>query len=168
MSEGLEALRLLVVDDNAQMRSIIGAVLTGAGVRHLHFAPHGVLGLEALSVYRPDVIYVDYEMPVMNGLEFVAAVRGRETDDRYIPIIMVTGHSDLVRLNRARDLGVTEFVAKPVSAKTLLNRLHAVITNPRPFIYVEGFFGPDRRRIAKKSYAGPLRRQTDVQISEEI
>ncbi|WP_332771363.1 response regulator [Phenylobacterium sp.] len=155
---GLEALKILIVDDNAQMRTIIGTVLSAAGVRHLHYAPDGRKGLETLDRIGVDVVYVDYEMPVMNGLEFISAVRARAGADRFLPIIMLTGHSDLPRLHGARDRGVTEFLTKPVTAKTILTRLGAVIYHPRPFVISAGFFGPDRRRRSVPDYSGPLRR----------
>lgn len=161
MSVGLQALKILVVDDNAQMRTIIGTVLSAAGVRQLHYAPDGAKGLETLNRIDIDVAYVDYEMPVMNGLAFISAVRARSRPDRFLPIIMLTGHSDLPRLNGARDRGVTEFLTKPVTARTILTRLSAVIFHPRPFVNTPGFFGPDRRRRALGGYGGPLRRASD-------
>lgn len=161
MTTSLAALRRLVIDDNAQMRSIIGTVLTAAGVRHLHYAPDGRRGLEAVTEFRPDVCYVDYEMPVMNGLDFISAVRQSATPDRYLPIIMLTGHSDMPRLNAVRDRGVTEFLCKPVSARMILTRLNTVIMEPRPFITSSSYFGPDRRRKRNATYASPLRRASD-------
>ncbi len=161
MDIGLAALRLLVIDDNAQMRSIIGTVLTAAGVRHLHYAGDGRHGLRAVAEFKPDVCYVDYEMPVMNGLDFISAIRQPDCPHQFLPIIMLTGHSDMRRLNAARDRGVTEFLCKPVNALTILSRLEAVILRPRPFIHSKAYFGPDRRRKRTSAYAGPLRRSSD-------
>jgi len=161
MSKGLGALNILVVDDNAQMRTIVGTVLAAAGVRQLYYAPDGREGLAMLKTYEVDVVYVDYEMPQMNGLDFISAVRRLEAPLKYLPIIMLTGHSDLPRLNGARDRGVTEFLTKPVTARTILTRLGAVIFHPRPFVVAPHFFGPERRRRAMPSYAGPLRRASD-------
>jgi CheY-like chemotaxis protein len=161
MTIGLGALRLLVVDDNPQMRSIIGTVLTAAGVRMLHYAPDGLRGLDAVADFKPDICYVDYEMPVMNGLDFISAVRKPGTAHQFLPIIMLTGHSDMIRLNAARNRGVTEFLCKPVSARSILDRLSAVILHPRAFITAPNYFGPDRRRKATKAYDGPRRRATD-------
>ncbi|MDB5432529.1 MAG: two-component system response regulator [Caulobacter sp.] len=151
MAKGLAALRILVIDDNAQMRTIVGTVLSAAGVGALHYAPDGRHGLKALVERDIDVVFVDYEMPRMNGLDFLAAARREPTNVRFTPIIMLTGHSDLTRLNAARDLGVNEFLTKPVSAATILGRLNAVIMRPRPFIETAGYFGPDRRRRATRS-----------------
>ena len=168
MKTGLAALRLLVIDDNEQMRAIIGAVLGAAGVRTIHYAADGRQGLEALAAARPDVCYVDYEMPVMNGLDFLSAVRARTSPCRTLPVIMLTGHSDMIRLNAARDRGVNEFLCKPVSARTILTRLEMVIMHPRPFIDSPTFFGPDRRRRRNAHYDGPMRRMADLENVLEI
>lgn len=162
MTEGLNALRILIVDDNPQMRTIIGAILAAADARLIHYAQHGGHGLEVMEAFTPDVVFVDYEMPVMNGLDFVRAVRQMPGQARFTPLIMLTGHSDMTRLALARDRGVTEFVAKPVSAKTVLGRLSHVISHPRPFIECKTYFGPERRRLKAKDYAGPLRRAGDA------
>jgi len=164
MAKGLAALRLLVIDDNAQMRVIIGSVLRAAGVRRIHYAPDGRSGLEAVTQHKPDVAYVDYEMPRMNGLEFTAAVRAMTGPERFLPIIVLTGHSDAPRLTMARDRGATEFICKPVTARTILTRLETVVMNPRPFVTAPGYFGPDRRRRSPEDYDGPLRRAADQAV----
>lgn len=164
MSNGLAALRVLVVDDNAQMRTIIGSVLRAVDVRNIHYAPDGRAGIDVLAQLKPDICFVDYEMPRMNGLEFVAVVRAMDGPERFTPIIMLTGHSDMLRLTKARDRGVNEFLGKPVTAKAILARLEAVIFRPRPFVDAPDFFGPDRRRRVVPDYAGPLRRDADQSV----
>jgi DNA-binding response OmpR family regulator len=72
---------------------------------------------------------------------------------------MLTGHSEKKRVLEARDAGVTEFLAKPISAKALYQRILNVVVNPRPFIKTKTFFGPDRRRNHSSSYVGPERRK---------
>jgi two-component system, chemotaxis family, chemotaxis protein CheY len=162
MTAGLAALELLVVDDNAQMRTIVGTVLAAAGVRRLRYAPDGRKGLEVVKEGRIDIAFVDFEMPVMNGLEFLSAVRALQTPDRFMPVIMLTGHSDLKRITAARDRGVNEFLSKPVTAKSILTRLSTVILKPRPFVSSPRYFGPDRRRKALDNYHGPRRRAGDA------
>jgi CheY-like chemotaxis protein len=158
--DGLAALRILVVDDNPQMRSIMATIINGAGVRKLDVASNGKRGLDLVIEMRPDIIYCDFEMPVMDGLDFVSSVRNLPDDLRFTPIIMLTGHGDMKRLTAARDRGVTEFVVKPVTVKTVLDRLQHVILFPRPFIQAGGYFGPERRR--RKSPPGsPQRRSAD-------
>lgn len=162
MTAGLSALRFLVVDDNDQMRMIFGAVLSAADARHVHYATNGAQGLAALASGEFDVVFVDYEMPVMNGLQFLKAVRESQPPMRFVPIIMVTGHSDLKRLRAARDLGANEFLCKPVSANSILQRISAVIYQPRPFVSSPTYFGPDRRRRRPPGVEHPMRRKDDL------
>jgi len=158
---GLQALQVLVIDDNAQMRTIIGTVLLAAGIRHIHYAPNGRVGLERLREGDVDVVYVDHEMPVMNGVDFVRAVRRGSGERRFLPVIMLTGHSARHHICAARDAGVSEFLGKPVSARSILQRLEAVILRPRPFVVSASYIGPDRRRRIPENYAGPFRRASD-------
>jgi hypothetical protein len=59
----------------------------------------------------------------------------------------------------ARDAGVTEFLAKPISANALYQRVLNIVANPRPFIKTKTYFGPDRRRNVNPNYNGPERRK---------
>ena len=77
----------------------------------------------------------------------------------YVAMIMLTGHSEKKRVMAARDAGVTEFLAKPISAKALYQRIINVVANPRPFIKTKTYFGPDRRRNTPSNYIGPERRK---------
>ena len=86
-------------------------------------------------------------MEPLNGIDLVKNIRSRqETTLAFLPIIMLTGHSEAERVTQARDVGVNEYVIKPFSAQGLFTRIQAVIERPRPFVKVEGYFGPDRRR----------------------
>lgn len=168
MTSGLGALRVLVVDDNKQMRTIVGTVLSAAGVRHLHYAPDGMEALQVMRHFPVDVIYVDQEMPRMSGVELVRGIRSLPGQEQFIPMVMLTGHSDVSRLSQARDAGVNEFLGKPVTAQAILRRLEAVIMKPRPFVSSPDFFGPDRRRRADPAYRGPKRRASDNRGAVEI
>jgi DNA-binding response OmpR family regulator len=68
---------------------------------------------------------------------------------------MLTGHSEKKRVIAARDAGVTEFLAKPISAKGLYQRILNVVANPRPFIKTKTYFGPDRRRNTNPPISAP-------------
>ena len=169
MADPLSQIRILVVDDNKQMRTIVGTVLAAAGVRHLFYAADGRDALDKMNeVGGIDCAYVDFEMPGMNGLDFVSRVRGSENGVRYLPIVMITGYSDMAHLSLARDRGVTEFLRKPVTARDILMRLEAVIMRPRHFVTSETYFGPDRRRKRQTAYLGARRRQGDHKELVEI
>ena len=64
-------------------------------------------------------------------------------------------------MTEARDVGVNEFLSKPVTARGVLERIAQVVDNPRPFVRSAGYFGPDRRRRADPNYNGPRRRASD-------
>ena len=153
----LSSIHVLLVDDNPNMRAIVAAMLKSVGVGRLTEAEDGADGLELL---RREA--VDFRMKPMDGVAFTRAVRNQaDSPNPYLPVIMMTGHSEKSRVTEARDAGVTEFVAKPVKAQTLLTRLEAVILRPRPFVRSPSYFGPDRRRTGTVGYAGPFRRADD-------
>jgi two-component system, chemotaxis family, chemotaxis protein CheY len=79
----------------------------------------------------------------------------------------VTGHSEKKRVISARDAGVTEFLAKPISAKSLYHRILNIVINPRPFIKSKNYFGPDRRRNAAANYTGPERRKGNADVIDQ-
>ena len=158
----LQVLQVLLVDDNQHMRAITSAVLQSAGVRKVREAADGAAGLEILRQQSIDLAIVDFNMFPLDGVEFTRLVRNSpDTANPYLPIIMMTGHSEKSRVYEARDAGVTEFVVKPITAKAILDRIQAVIFHPRPFVKTDGYFGPDRRRTTASNYKGPMRRASD-------
>ena len=153
-------LRFLVIDDNAHMRRILRTLLHGFGARDVYEAEDGAAGLEAFTHYFPDIIITDWAMPIFDGLELTQMVRQPGANaNPYVAIIMLTGHSEKKRVTAARDAGITEFLAKPISAKALYQRIVNVVANPRPFIKTKTYFGPDRRRNPAANYVGPERRK---------
>src|SRR5208282_5884218 len=141
-------------------RRILRTLLHGFGTRDVYEAEDGATGLEAFTHYMPDIIIADWVMPIFDGLELAQMIRQPGANaNPYVPIIMLTGHSDKKRVVSARDAGVTEFLAKPISAKALYERILNVVANPRSFIKSKTYFGPDRRRNVNSSYAGTERRK---------
>lgn len=157
----LRDLNVLIVDDNPNMRTIIGGVLSAAGVGGLHYASNGREGLRVLGETKIDAAYIDYEMPLMNGLELIREIRHISGNERFMPIIMLTGYADMQRVNAALNAGMTEFLRKPVTARDILLRLQAAIFNARPFVTAGQYFGPDRRRRRDEPAAAPKRRASD-------
>jgi len=134
---------VLVVDDDAHMRKIIRSLLMGFGIGQVYEAGDGAQGLEQVHQFRPDVIVTDWEMPMLNGAEMVRLIRNPKTSPQAtVPIILATAHTQRRRIQEALRLGVNEVLAKPFSAKSLMQRLDAVIHRPRPFLHVAGYFGP--------------------------
>ncbi|HIJ43070.1 MAG: response regulator [Rhodospirillales bacterium] len=146
-SQYLEKVKFLIVEDNAFMRAVLFQALKALGAGEVRMASNGADGLKELQDYQADIAIVDWEMQPVNGIEFVKTVRrSDDSPNPFLPIIMLTGYSEMRRIIEARDAGVNEFVVKPISANTLFERIEALIERPRPFVRLEGFFGPDRRR----------------------
>lgn len=148
MSFGLESLRVLLVDDNPHMRAIVATILKGVGIRSLREARDGAEGLQALREWPADLAIVDFQMQPLDGASFTRIVRcSADSQNIYLPIIMMTGFADRSRVFEARDAGVTEMIAKPLTTRAILNRIETVIMRPRPFVRTANYFGPARRGI---------------------
>ena len=159
----LHSLQVLLVDDNQHMRAIVAAILKGAGIGRTYEVADGSEALRVLRERSIDLAIVDFNMFPLDGVEFTRLVRNSpDSANPYLPIIMMTGHSEKHRVYEARDAGVTEFVVKPITAKAVFDRIQAVIMRPRPFVKTDDYFGPDRRRTHSANYKGQRRRSTDV------
>jgi DNA-binding response OmpR family regulator len=145
----LETINVLVVDDDYYMRKVVRTMLNAMGVKTVHEACDGAAGLEALRVHAPDIVIVDWEMPIVDGAQFVRMARQPgvfPTPD--VPIIMLTGHGDRWRVVEAARVGAHEYLLKPVSTKALRDRILAILNRPRPTVQRDGYCGPLPRRPA--------------------
>lgn len=139
--------KVLVVDDEFYTRKVIRTLLTAIGITEIYDAEDATSGLNLIRVARPDVVLVDWEMPCMDGAAFVKAVRSpQDFPLPNVPIIMLTGHSERWRVEESMRLGVNDYLVKPVSSKTLLDRLVAILMKPRPIVKVGNYYGPEPRR----------------------
>jgi two-component system, chemotaxis family, chemotaxis protein CheY len=153
---------VLVVDDNHHMRTIIRELLRSIGVTDIKEAADPVDAFELLKSVPVDLLLADLSMPIIDGVEFVQMVRNSaDSPNPFLPIVMITGHSERSKVTAARDAGVNEFLVKPVTAKNLMDRLVSVVNSPRTFVRSASYFGPDRRRKTPQSYEGPWRRKDD-------
>ncbi len=97
----------------------------------------------------PDIIVSDLMMAPINGLLFLRWIRtAKESPNRFIPFIMLSGAADEQYVRGARDLGSNEFLAKPFSGGSVAAKILDVVDRPRQFVATEKYFGPDRRRAA--------------------
>lgn len=143
----LANIKVLVADDDRRIAHIIRQVLESLGFKHIHIARDGEKALQILQNEPVDMIITDWQMAPMDGMSLVKYLRTAEdSPNRFMPIIMLTGNAEREHVEMARDIGVTEFVVKPFSAKTLCDRIVLLIDNPRSFIMSKKFVGPDRRR----------------------
>ena len=146
--------KVLVVDDEHYMRKVVRTMLTSIGVRTVYEAADGPAGLEIIRTIAPDVVVLDWEMPGLDGAAFVRMVRSPRTFPYPdVPIIMLTGHGERSRVVEAIQIGVNEFLLKPVSSKALQDRLVAVLAYPRPLVKSGDYYGPAPRKLAASVHA---------------
>lgn len=162
----LERLNFLIVDDNKHMRALVKSILHALGAKNCNEAIDGADAFKELRHFPADIIICDWNMSPLDGLDFVKLVRtGGDSPSPFVPIIMLTGHTEMSKVIEARDSGVHEFLAKPISAKSLYARIRAIIEKPREFIKTKTYFGPDRRRIEGK-YKGEERRVATPDVED--
>jgi two-component system, chemotaxis family, chemotaxis protein CheY len=119
----MEQIKVLIVDDEYYTRKVIRTLLLGMGCTKIYEANDGASGLEAIHAIDPDIVLLDWEMPRIEGPEFVRRVRSPGVFPLpNVPIIMLTGHGERSRVLEAVRLGVHEFLLKPVSSSSLQAR----------------------------------------------
>lgn len=154
-----EHVSVLVIDDSAFMRKTLIKMLESFGFKNILEAADAVDGLSYLKQSKIDIVIADWMMDPLDGIELTKIIRsGSDTPNPYVPILILTGHTEMYRIKTARDAGATEFLAKPVSSETLLKRLISVLENPREFVDTVKYKGPDRRRKVDINYSGAERR----------
>ena len=158
----LNQLGFMIVDDNRHMRKLVKTILQTLGVRDFMEADNGADAFAELARFPADIIICDWNMEPLDGLDFTRMVRtASDSPNPFVPIIMLTGHTEMNRVVEARDAGVHEFLAKPLSAKGLYSRIRSILERPRPFIRAGQYFGPDRRRRDNPAYMGGERRKPE-------
>jgi len=159
---GLQPFKILIADDNVHMRKILTAMLRSAGAEAIRETGDGAEAFRALGEFPADFALVDFNMAPLDGVAFTRLVRNSvDSPNTFLPVIMMTGHAERRRVHEARDAGVNEFVVKPLTARSVMARIEAVVMKPRPYIRTNDYFGPCRRRVTRPDYAGPWRRAED-------
>jgi two-component system chemotaxis response regulator CheY len=158
MTYDMRELNILTVDDNRYMRFLVKTILHGFGIKNVSEADDGSDALKTLRTFPADIIITDWLMEPLDGIDLVRMVRtASDSLNPLVPIIMLTGYSESLRVQEARDAGVTEFLAKPISARAVYHRLVEVIENPRAFVNARSYTGPCRRR-RERDFKGIERR----------
>lgn len=142
----IQQLKVLVVDDSPFMRNVVRGLLGTIGVKKTHEAADGIAALEKIREVVPDVVIVDWDMPLLSGPELVRIVRSPGVFPiADVPIIMMSENVERNRVFQASRLGVNEFLCKPMSAKALLERLISILLKPRENVRVGDYYGPAPR-----------------------
>ena len=147
--QAIESLVILIADANAYTRRLTRTMLVNLGAKSIYEVADGVAALEAIRSVSPDVMIVDWDMPVLDGREVTRIVRSPGVFPKpNLPIIMLTDVGKRSRVHQAIRLGVHEFLVKPISPKTLQQRLLGILLKPRPMVRAGRYYIPlPRRRI---------------------
>jgi two-component system chemotaxis response regulator CheY len=147
------------VDDNVHMLNIVKTILRGFGAVHVFEAKATDEAIYRLRHDSVDIVVLDYLMGDEDGVAFLKKLRHEaDSPSPFVPVIMLTAHSERARVEAARDAGVSEFCTKPVTPAEMIRKVAAVIDHPRHFVRSAAYFGPDRRRRADPYYKGEERR----------
>ncbi len=117
--------KALIVDDNIESRMLLGKILNKAFGTQIIEAEHGRDALEKLAEEKPDAVFLDYEMPIMNGKETLKAIRSMR-EYKNLPVVMVTSHDEKVLVKELLSYGVSAYLIKPVSTDYVIKRLSII------------------------------------------
>lgn len=151
----LQRFKVLLVEDNGYVCQILKELLYDLSVGQVETANSGVDAIEIMKNATAsfgeggpfDMIISDMVMSPIDGLLLLKWVReGKDSPDRFVPFLMMSGAADDDKVKLARDKGVNEFLAKPFSASSVAEKVQALINRPRQFVATRSYFGPDRQR----------------------
>ena len=142
----LSGLKVIVVERLAPMRKILRDVLSEIGIKNIRSSSNAEAAFQLFIEDPADLILTDWS-PGLDGVKFLHRLRRDvKSPNPYVPVIVVTANTETRHIYEARDAGMTEFLAKPLSAKLIYFRIRSIIERQRHFVRVGTFFGPDRRR----------------------
>src|SRR6476659_7429653 len=145
----LQGLNILVVAEKSKINRLTRMMLTNLGAKSVLEAPDGLAALEAIRAADPDVMLLDWDMPVLNGIEVLRIVRSPGVFPRpNLPVIMLTTRAQRSYVHEALRAGANEFLLKPTSPKALCDRLTSIVFKPRPMVKLGNDYVPEPRRIS--------------------
>ena len=160
MSGFSRAYQILLVEESVPTARLLTTVLNQCGMRSVNVASTMEEACEILEHSRIDAVLCDWTGKGAIGFDILKAIRDpKGSYNSRLPVIMMASDPSLVKVTQARDAGATEFVAKPVSVKSLTRALWSALEKGRPFVESDHYFGPDRRR--KRVEVNKPRRESD-------
>jgi predicted signal transduction protein with EAL and GGDEF domain len=135
----------LLVDDDPVFRTVIRAYLEDAGFR-VEESDSGLHALECFESVEPDIVLLDILMPGMDGFETCTALR-RLPGGRQTPVVMMTGVDDRDSIERAYEVGATDFIVKPINAFILTHRLQHILRANRYLVHFDALTGLPKRAL---------------------
>lgn len=153
--------RVLIIDGQPASARVLGELMRALGSADVVLQQDDRAALEVAKDLAPDVVFVEFSAPRIDGTEFTRRLRRSHLACRKTPVIVVAGEATAASIKAARDAGVHEFLKKPFNTTDLLKRVENVALKPRDWVEAVGYVGPDRRRFNSGEYDGPLKRESD-------
>ena len=142
-----EQLKVLYVDPNERAHAVVRTILNAMGIKKYNSLLETAGLFNELSRRPPDILITEYKLDDIDGLELIRRIRQDDkAPDHYLPIILLTGHTERRIVAGARDAGVHHVLAKPISIQQFYAAVSWLVSNPVPFIQSGEYYGPDRRR----------------------
>ncbi|MFN3350169.1 response regulator [Pseudorhodoplanes sp.] len=164
-SVNLRDLTILVADPGTYTRRVVYGMLRGFGANRILEAADAGDVLSALMQQKVDILILDAKLPPQDGLAVTLAIRRNpDSENRTLPILIMTSEAQQSTVKEARDAGANMVVAKPMSPTTLYDRLVWIAFDRRQFIDCPTYFGPDRRFKIEGYPTGVGRRASDKSI----
>jgi CheY-like chemotaxis protein len=152
----------LIVDRDPYATGLVAQMLRGFGISTIMTAANGVEAKALLAQHCPEITFIEGELPDMAAGELINWVRRNPNKAlRFLPIIVLSGYTQLRLISEARDAGAHLVVRKPISPQTLFDRLVWVADFDRPFLESPTYAGPDRRFHTAPPPDNKLKRETD-------
>jgi CheY-like chemotaxis protein len=163
----LSKVHCLLADRDQFTRGLIAQMLRGFGMGAIQVAASGAQIRDLIVKDRPDVCFLEGVLPDNEASDIIGWIRKQPPPMRFIPIIVMSGYTQLRTISAARDSGANLVVRKPVSPQMLFDRLSWVAGTQRPFIETDNFLGPDRRFHDIPPPDGRFKRETDAAMEKQ-
>ena len=153
-------IRVLIVGARGYAAAMLRTVLNAGGILRIDVIEDADRALDVLRVETYDAVFVEEELTAGGAPFALAARRTKSLLNPLVPIFAVYAGARRRDVERSRDLGVNGVIVRPVSPKTVMEKLGAALNAPPSFIAAPNFFGPDRRSKARAAvpYGGKERR----------
>jgi len=126
------SIRVLIAEDNQYLRKLMRNLLVNVGIKNIDEVVDGLAGFEAIKNLDPDIVLLEWDLPMLNGPELVRIIRTPGMLPKaQLPIIMFGNIAKRSRIAEAKRLGVSTYLTMPISAKTLRDRIVSLLAKPR-------------------------------------
>lgn len=162
-SLNLKGLTFMIADSSENIRAIMQGILRGFGATAFVNVGDGETAQNEILAKNVDVLFCEINLPKLDGFSLIKYLRRDETNPaRFIPVIILTSHTQLRDVEECRDSGANTVIAKPLIPQTLHDRLSRIAREPRAFIQAPDYHGPDRRFKVEGYPDGVGRRSNDI------